>query len=159
MACPYFVPREILNDGSWPHPARLPLGAGWTGECCAPEHEAPQDIAMGGTPSSPVPAGLATVPVLTLIRDFCNLGYATNCPHLPRDRDWDAVRFCVTSAVAEQITLAYACERDYAPIDHGTMTYDLRSEAWRERPGDPRITRLAASYVQAYRVRQRGALI
>ena len=47
MACPYFVPREIVNDGSWLHPSRLPLGAGWSGRCCASEQETtPSDAVL-----------------------------------------------------------------------------------------------------------------
>lgn len=124
----------MLNDGSWPHPARLPLGAGWRGGCCASGHE--------------VTAGEAHV------REFCNLGYAVLCPHLPQNRDWDAVRFSVASASEEQITLHYACELGHAPKEHGTLTYELKSECWREAHADARVNRLAASYVHAYRARQ-----
>ena len=31
MACPYFMPVEKLENGTWPHPSRLPLGSGWRG--------------------------------------------------------------------------------------------------------------------------------
>ncbi len=91
------------------------------------------------------------------IRDFCNLGYARACPHLPQERDWDAVRFSVGRANAEQITLHYACEFGHAPVAHGTLTYELPRETWRESHSDPRINRLAASYLQAYRARQTSA--
>jgi len=139
LACPYFVPREILNDGSWPHPSRLPLGAGWGGACCASGEEMPADEAH--------------------IREFCNLGYASGCPHLPEKRDWDAVRFCVAGSSDEQITLHYACERAHAPIAHGTLEYELKTESWRDVHPDARIHRLAASYLHAYRVRRGVALI
>lgn len=139
MACPYFVPREILNDGSWLHPARLPLGAGWSGACCASGGEIAADEAH--------------------IREFCNLGYASACPNLPATRDWDAVRFCVAGTSDDQITLQYACERGHAPVAHGTLTYELKTESWRDMPQDARIHRLAASYLQAYRVRRNSALI
>jgi len=75
-----------MNDGSWPHPSRLPLGAGWTGNCRA--------------------SGLELAASDAHLREFCNLGYATACPHLPTGRDWDAVRFSVARAGREQITIS-----------------------------------------------------
>jgi hypothetical protein len=137
VACPYFVPREMLNDGSWPHPSRLPLGAGWTGACCTSEPE--------------------VVPGLAHIREFCNLGYASSCPHLPARRDWDAVRFSVSRSASEQITIAYVCERAHAPIEHGSLTYDLTADRWSCSPADERVNRLATSYLRAWRLRQNGA--
>jgi hypothetical protein len=151
LACPYFVPREIVYDISWQHPARLPLGAGWTGTCCAPHEQA-------AAPDNPIPK---PVDAATL-RDLCNLGYAATCPHLPKTRDWDAVKFSVASRTNDQITLAYVCEFAYAPRAHGKLTYDLAAETWLDTPGataDPRVRRLAASYLQAYRVRQSPSLI
>lgn len=139
MACPYFVPREILNDGSWLHPSRLPLGAGWTGGCCGSGREVPAEEAH--------------------VREFCNLGYASRCPHLPETRDWDAVRFCVARSSDEHITLHYACELAHAPVAHGTLTYELKTESWRDMPPDARINRLAASYLHVYRARRSGTLI
>jgi hypothetical protein len=146
LACPFFVPREIVNDGSWPHPARLPLGAGWTGTCCA---------SNGSTTSTAevVPTAVDAA----YLRDFCNLGYAAGCPHLPGQRDWDAVRFSVASSGPEHITLTYICERAHAPVEHGTLTFDLQAEVWRDRPGDPRVRRLADSFLYAWRLRRNGA--
>jgi len=139
LACPYFVPREILNNGSWLHPSRLPLGAGWMGACCASGEEVLADEAH--------------------IREFCNLGYAASCPHLPQTRDWDAVRFCVAGSSDEQIRLQYSCERGHAPVTHGTLTYELKTESWRDVHPDARINRLAASFLYAYRIRRSGGLI
>jgi hypothetical protein len=133
LACPYFIPREILNDGSWLHPGRLPLGAGWTGSCGACEPEVSIDPAH--------------------VRDFCNLGYAVTCPHLPQQRDWDAVRFSVARAGTEQITLVYACELKHAPVKHGTLTFDLLKQRWLDPHPDARVDRLATSYLRAYRER------
>jgi hypothetical protein len=98
-------------------------------------------------------------PAHTHIRDFCNLGYAAACSHLPRERDWDAVRFSVAGASAEKITLRYACELNHAPVEHGTLTYELAREGWRETHSDARINRLAASYLHAYRTRETSALV
>ena len=134
MACPYFVPREIVNDGSWIHPSRLPLGAGWSGRCCA--------------------SGQETAPADSTIRDLCNLGNATACPHLPRERDWDAIRFSVARTTAEKITLWYVCELAHAPIEHGKLTFDHVEERWLNPHADARVQRLAACYLETYRFRQ-----
>ena len=134
MACPFFVPREVLNDGSWPHPSRLPLGAGWTGECCAAE--------------------AAHLPEPSEIREFCNLGYATLCPRLPHQRDWDAVRFSVAHIRDGQITLHYVCELAHAPVEHGRLTFDVNQETWLNVHADARVRRLADCYLQSYRTRQ-----
>lgn len=133
LACPFFVPREILNDGSWPHPSRLPLGAGWTGNCRASGQELAASDAH--------------------IRKFCNLGYATPCPQLPRRHDWDAVRFSVVRASREQVTICFVCELDHAPVEHGELTFDLASEAWLNPHADARVHRLAICYLETYRAR------
>jgi hypothetical protein len=127
------VPREILNDGSWPHPSRLPLGAGWTGACAASGHEQPASDLQ--------------------IQEFCNLGYATACPHLPRDRDWDAIRFSVAHSSSLQVTICFVCELAHAPIEHGKLTFDLMSAVWLSPHLDPRVLRLATSYLNSYRSR------
>jgi len=138
LACPYFVPREIVNDGPWLHPSRLPLGAGWSGHCCAAEqYVAPTDAA---------------------IRDFCNLGNATACPHLPRERDWDAIRFSVARTSVEQITLWYVCELAHAPVEHGKLTFDRVEERWLNPHADSRVQRLAACYLETYRSRRNVSL-
>lgn len=138
LACPYFMPREILNDGSWQHPARLPLGAGWTGSCCASAEE--------------------TLPTESALREFCNLGNAHACPYLPRDRDWDAVRFSVARSGSEQITLWYVCELAHAPIEHGKLTFDRRMKRWVNPHADLRVQRLADCYLQTYGSRQSSSL-
>ena len=139
LACPFFVPLAIVHDGSWPHPSRLPLGAGWTGNCRASGQE------------------LAASEVH--VREFCNLGYATACPHLPPRADWDAVRFCVANANANQVTLRYVCELAYAPVEHGKLTFDLTGGVWLDGPSDPRVLRLADAYLQTYRSRQSTVLV
>ena len=135
LACPFFVPLEMVNDGSWTHPSRLPLGAGWTGNCRASGRELAASDAH--------------------IREFCNLGYATVCPHLPRRRDWDAVRFSIAHVSREQVTICFTCELDHAPIEHGKLTFDLAGEVWVNAHAhpDPRVLRLATCYLQAYRAR------
>ncbi|MGA2966376.1 MAG: hypothetical protein ABSD64_09195 [Terriglobales bacterium] len=139
MACPFFEPVEIMNDGAWPHASRLPLGAGWTGNCRASGQEVEASDAQ--------------------VREFCNLGYAAGCPHLPRRRDWDAVRFSVVRAGREQVTIGFICELDHAPIEHGKLTFDLAGEVWVNPHADVRVHRLANCYLQTYRARQGAVLI
>jgi hypothetical protein len=131
LACPFFVPLAIVNDGSWPHPSRLPLGAGWTGNCRASGQElSASDVH---------------------IREFCNLGYATKCPHLPLRPDWDAVRFCIANANPDRVTLRYVCELAHAPVEHGKLSFDLTSESWFDLPVDRRVLTLAEAYLRTYR--------
>jgi hypothetical protein len=139
LACPYFVPREILNDGSWPHPSRLPLGAGWTGACCA--------------------SGQEIAPSSKYLREFCNLGYAAACPHLPLGREWDAVRFSVASAGRELVTFCYVCELGHAPVENGKLSFDLRRGLWVNVHSDSRVQRLADCFLRTYRAQQTNALI
>jgi len=138
LACPFFVPLEIVNDGSWPHPSRLPLGAGWTGSCRASGKELPASDRH--------------------IHDFCNLGYASACPHLPPRRDWDAVRFSVARAGQDQVTIGFVCELAHAPIEYGRLTFDLGSEAWLDSHPDPRVLTLANCYLRTYRARKAAGI-
>ncbi len=139
LACPYFVPREIVNDGSWPHPSRLPLGAGWKGDCCAKEQILSPDEFQ--------------------VREFCNLGYAARCPHLPEHRDWDAIRFAVARTSDDRMVISYSCEFAHAPKEHGTMIFDLHRETWTSSHNDARVKRLADAYLQTYRSRTASAVI
>ncbi len=92
------------------------------------------------------------------MREFCNLGYATACPHLPPGRDWDAVRFSVARTGSEQVTISFVCELNHAPVEHGKLTFDLVNDAWLD-PADARVLRLAACYVQSYRARQSAVFV
>lgn len=161
MACPFFVPLEMISDGSWPHPSRLPLGAGWRGNCGAATAELPASEDQ--------------------VRDFCNLGYAAACPRLPQRREWDAVRFSIAHVSPEHVTICFVCELAHAPIESGNLTFDLTGkvlldanvnshadsrvdsnvdsrvdshfDSHLDSHHDPRVVRLATSYLQAYRAR------
>jgi hypothetical protein len=134
LACPYFVPRERLDGGEWLHPSRLPLGAGWKGSCCV--------------------EGIESQPAESVVREMCNLGYAAGCPRLPANRDWDSVRFSVCGSGPDQIALAYVCERNHAPAEHGRLTFNVAGGLWREQPADPRLERLAKCYLETWRAKQ-----
>lgn len=132
------MPSAVLEGGSWPHPARLPLGCGWTGQCTAPGHE-------GASPGRGVVEG------------FCNLGYANSCAWAPPQRVWDAVRFSVTTpqernaaAPARILRLLYVCERDHRPVAHGDLVIDLASTTWIRRHEDARIQKMAECFLESY---------
>jgi hypothetical protein len=124
LACPYFMPLAKVENGSWPHPARLPLGCGWTGNCTAPGHE-------GESPSQDV------------LETFCNLGYASNCGWAPPQRAWDL-------APARVLRLLYVCELDHRPVAHGELAIDLAMAAWLRRHDDPRIQKMAECFLESY---------
>ena len=146
MACPYFMPVARFEHGSWPHPARLPLGGGWCGHCTAHGHEGelpPQDV----------------------LEAFCNLGYASSCTWSPPERVWDAVRFSVSaprdSAVrpdaknvaalpARVLVLRYVCERDHRPVEDGDLEFDLAQSTWLRCHDDARIQKMAECFLESY---------
>jgi hypothetical protein len=140
MACPFFMPMEKLENGTWPHPARLPLGCGWTGSCTAPGHEGDH----------------------LELEDLhnCNLGYADSCLRRPRVRVWDAVRFAVRASAlriapsdgesAGRIELQYVCERQNRPVEHGTLEFDPISSTWLRSHGDARVQKMAECFLQVH---------
>ena len=131
MACPYFMPTEQFEGGTWPHVARLPLGAGWKGYCCAPGHE-------GAAPSEQT------------LQDHCNLGYATLCSQLPPDRSADAVRFSVVRDVSSKIELCFVTELGHRPAGSGRLEYDLVRGEWISPHSDSRTQKMAECYLQSY---------
>jgi hypothetical protein len=138
LACPYFMPTARLENGNWPHPARLPLGCGWTGQCTAPGHE-------GESPSQHV------------VEAFCNLGYASSCAWAPQERAWDAVRFSVSTPEdrnannpARVLRLLYVCERDHLPVVHGDLLMDLEAGTWQRGHEDARIQKMAECFLESY---------
>ncbi len=138
MACPFFMPMEKLENGSWPHASRLPLGGGWSGRCTAPGHE-------------------NTAPSPDDLREYCNLGYAANCGRLPPERAWDSIRFGARTVPTDeknltggQIQVRYVCERNHLPVEHGTLTFDAVSTHWEFRHSDDRVQRMAECFLASY---------
>jgi hypothetical protein len=140
------MPVKKFENGSWLHPARLPLGAGWSGHCTAPGHE-------------------GDIPEQHVLEAFCNLGYASSCSWAPRDRPWDAVRFSVCappdSAVGEPegdaavlharvLRVRYVCEKNHLPADNGNLEFDLSRSAWLRSHDDPRLQRMAECFLDFY---------
>jgi hypothetical protein len=131
LSCPFFVPLEKHDAGTWLHPSRLPLGAGFTGRCSAPGHD-------GERPSDDE------------LRELCNMGYAGSCARLPKERCCDAVRFSVASENAGQLLIWFVCEMAHLPSSHGTLQYDATARRWLSPHSDSGIQALADCYVQTY---------
>ena len=133
------MPTRRFDDGEWLHPSRLPLGGGWEGHCTAPGHE-------------------GSVPDRQQLQQNCNLGYASTCPRLPAQRAWDSVRFCVSGQENSVISLAYVCERNHLPGEHGRLEYRLADRRWAKFHGDPRIQTMAECFLDSWlRRRQAGS--
>jgi hypothetical protein len=133
VACPYFMPVERL-DGGWIHPARLPLGGGWSGHCTAPGHE-------------------GEVPGEQQLRQCCNLGYASACCFRPPEPQYDSVRFAVTREADDRVVLCYVFEKQHQPGEHGTVEYS-KNAGW-IRPHPDRCTqKMAECYLDSYFTRK-----
>jgi hypothetical protein len=163
VACPFFMPIERLANGGWPHPARLPLGCGWSGQCTAPEHE-------GETPSEGE-------------LEACNLGYAASCRRLPQQRAWDAVRFAMVAPlevtpdatmpvgirdregrngdggdVKRSLQVRYVCERAHRPVEHGKLEFDAIESKWPRPHPDARVQRMAECFLASYLARKKSPI-
>jgi hypothetical protein len=138
MACPFFLPAERLETLLWPHPARLPLGGAWSGRCTSP-------IA-----TFPEPPGEEQ------LKHGCNLGYARDCPRLPRERIADAVRMAVIHDRDGRITLQYVLEASYLPAGSGLLEYDSGAQNWLQVHSDQRLQRMAECYMESYMLRRKS---
>jgi hypothetical protein len=137
MACPFFLPQKRIEVPLWPHPARLPLGDGWSGQCTAPGHE-------GAQPNDEE------------LKDGCNLGYARACPRLPRERPTDAVRFSLARDRDMKLSVQFVCEIAHAPGAHGMLEFDAASNRWLSFHPDRRIQKMAECFLDSYLRRKQG---
>jgi hypothetical protein len=144
VACPFFMPIEKFENGAWVHPARLPLGCGWSGHCTAPGHEG----------EKPAPAEL---------QEFCNLGYAEACTRMPRERAWDSVRVGARRIDPQnglrRIQILYVCERDHRPVEHGSLYYDAATAQWLDRHRDARVQRMAECFLASQLEKRQEQLV
>ena len=96
MACPFFMPTDLLTDDCWEIPPRQPLGASFRGTC----HARP---------------GESFEPAESDQRALCNCGYARGlCSRFPSESGVDAVRF---SLAGER--LIYILEKNHVPAEFG----------------------------------------
>jgi len=88
------------------------------------------------------------------LRDFCNLGYSLHyekkCCRCPVSRDWDAIRVGVVGEDGPLIRVDYSCERDFAPVEHGILTYDRVSASWTTAHADRRVQLKAEAYLSVW---------
>ncbi len=138
MACPCFIPSARRDDILWPHPARLPLGAGFGGTCSAPGHE-------------------GVIPNDAELKDCCNLGYA-NCSRLPADRVADAVRFAIALDADDRIVITWLCELGHAPAGAGTVEFDRAAQHFPQPHPDTRIQKQLECYLAQYLERRPRAV-
>jgi hypothetical protein len=90
--------------------------------------------------------------------EWCNLGYASCCPRLPKKRSSDAVRFGVVRESKERISIQFIFESDHQPAGHGYLEYDALAKHWIAAHPEPRTQRLAESFLASYFERKRPAL-
>jgi hypothetical protein len=131
LACPFFMPTQKSEEAAWLHPSRLPLGAGWSGRCCAAGHE-------------------GTVPSDQSLKEHCNLGYAVTCPHLPKERTADAVRFSIARDRTSQLEIWFVCELGHRPAGHGKLKYDVARDRWLSVHPNPCTQKMAQCYLESY---------
>jgi hypothetical protein len=129
VACPFFFPTERISIG-WAFPARLPLGAGFTGTCRA--------------------ASAEIAPSETELHDFCNIGYAGGCCRMPADRYVDDVRFALARDEDSRIVLHYVSERFHEPVEYGRLEYDCQTQQWVAPLRDLCLQRQAECFVAVY---------
>jgi hypothetical protein len=48
------------------------------------------------------------------------------------------------------VRLDYSCERDFAPIEHGVLTYDRALATWTATHADERVQRKAEAYLRLW---------
>lgn len=98
MACPFFLPKEVLRDSPWERPPRAPLGQLCSGECQAGLEPQPAD------------------------HELCNFGYARGrCARFPEGAEVDAVRFAAQDRGAGGAQVMYVMERGHVPVEWGVV--------------------------------------
>lgn len=136
MACPYFIPEQRCEAELWQHRARLPLGDGFVGFCCAQE--------------------TAYQPTQDELREFCNIGYAKSCPRLPENRDADSVRF-MARPTDGFVAIKYLLELGHAPVSDGELRYEPATGRWQAPHPDERVQKKAQCYLESYLARHPAA--
>jgi hypothetical protein len=52
--------------------------------------------------------------------------------------------------VSRTIRVAYVCERNHRPAQHGDLEYDLTASLWLRRHHDARIQKMAECFLESY---------
>lgn len=75
---------------------------------------------------------------------------------MPREREWDSVRFAartvgdVQNGTEGRIHLRYVCERGHRPAGSGTLEFDAFESRWVERHRDDRVQRMAECFLESF---------
>ena len=129
MACPYFYPIARHNAELWQYRRRLPLGDGFSGRCTA----AGSDVALSDEQMG-----------------ICNMGYASDCPNLPKDRHADAVHFCIAADKDGIIQVSWVSVKDHAAAAHGVLAFDRSSSQWVTNHPHETLQQMADCYLRTY---------
>ena len=78
------------------------------------------------------------------------MGYAKQCMRLPADRQFDALRFCVTSDREQRLLVSYVGESAHLPIEHKQLEFDAEQMQWTAPHPDARVQKQADCYIQSY---------
>ena len=155
------------NSGFSLHPESMALGLG----CCGLSLFLPYrksfpwlavscSFASGAGFTGMCRAGIEEItPSETELRDFCNMGYAGACPHMPDNRCIDNVRFAVARDEESRIILHYVSERCHEPEEYGRLEYDCQSQNWLAPMRDPCLQRQAECFVAVYLERRPRTVI
>lgn len=131
MACPFFRPTERLDESAWLKPPRAPLGEPCRGICTA--------------------EGSGFEPGIPALREMCNFGYARGrCARFPAAAECDAVRFSVSSDRESRVNLIFILEKDYAPLRHGAVEYDVRGGRFLTEIEDGSLRAQAQRFLDSY---------
>lgn len=136
VACPFFMPDQRLA-GDWPFPQRLPLGAGWSGTCTASQPE--------------------LRPAEHELKTSCNIGYASTCARLPKEREADAVRFALGEERDGLLRIRFAYERECLPAGHGELVYETAAHRWHTLHSNACLLRMAECYIETQMARRASA--
>jgi hypothetical protein len=132
MACPYFLPTEVLPATRWSGKLRPPLGELYRGQCRAHAGE-----------DEPPPEGL--------LAEVCNLGYAgERCPRFRSAGGPDAVRFTIAGDDGRQVRIRYTIEQGHLPCDHGSLEYSRHAGTWVGLESDTLLFHQADAYLRSY---------
>lgn len=131
MACPFFRPAGTLEDEAWLKPPRLPLGDPCRGVCTAVDPPAEPEISV--------------------LREMCNVGYARErCARFPTSAHEDAIRFSVSFDRDGTVNLMYIFEKDYSPLRHGTLDYDVSAGSFLTMLPDQNVNVQAQQFIAGY---------